>query len=65
MYWATGQPGWARFGGDVPAWGGAPSLPSARAEKEMLQAQAEAIQAQLEEIKKRLEELESADVVKE
>jgi hypothetical protein len=61
MYWATGVPGWARFG-----WGGMPAMqtPNLQTEKEMLQAQAEAMQSQLEEIRKRLEQLEREEATK-
>jgi hypothetical protein len=64
MYWATGVPGWARFGPIAgphvaPPWfGGAMS----RAEEvEMLKQQAEYFKGSLEDIQKRLETLESAD----
>jgi hypothetical protein len=63
MYYATGLPGWARFG-HVPAWGAPPvSGPyapqmSAEQETQMLKEQAEWLKGQLEAIVKRLEELE-------
>lgn len=53
-FYATGQPGWMRFGGYAP-----PSTPDPRAEKQMLQAEADALQSELESIKNRLSELES------
>ena len=55
-YYATGLPGWMRFG-----WGGVPPVaePTPEAEKSFLIGQAEALQAQLDEVKKRLEELEA------
>ena len=59
MYYATGLPGWARFG-YIPAWGGVPYAPpmTAEQEKEMLKDQAEWLKEQVEAIGKRLEELE-------
>jgi len=65
MFYATGLPGWMRYGWGWPASGGAYSGapvadPTPEAEKNFLRGHAEALQAQLEEIKKRLEELEAA-----
>ncbi len=65
-YYATGLPGWARFGWAPPLWG--PSAwaplgygkPDPDAEKEILKDQAEALQSELEMIKKRLSEIEKA-----
>jgi hypothetical protein len=64
MYYATGIPGWARFGYG-PAWGVPPAYsPYARAmdeeqEMQMLRGQAEALKQQLDAISQRLSELES------
>ena len=56
MFYATGLPGWTRFGsgGVAPVAG-----PTPEAEKNFLKDQAEALQAQLDEVRKRLEELEA------
>jgi len=58
MYYATGVPGWARFGyaepGAVPPPFGAPTREQ---EKDALKAQAEMLQQQLDNISQRLEEL--------
>ena len=64
-YYATGLPGWARFG-YAPAWGtpyaayGAPYAPTMTREQEieMLQDQAKYFQDALDDIVKRIEELE-------
>jgi len=50
MYYATGMPGWVRFGPAVP--------PAPIDEASALKAQAEALQKQVEAINKRLAELE-------
>jgi hypothetical protein len=55
MFYATGLPGWMRFGGYDAPW----SAPDPAREKVNLQAQAEALQSELAEIKKRLAEIES------
>lgn len=55
MFYATGLPGWMRFGGYDAPWSG----PDPAMEKRDLQTQAEALQSELEEIKKRLAEIES------
>jgi hypothetical protein len=53
-FYATGLPGWMRFG----ATGVAPvAEPTPEAEKNYLQGQAEMLQTQLDEVKKRLDEL--------
>jgi len=60
-YYATGLPGWARFGWVPPVWGPwGYAKPDPDAEKEMLSSQAEALQSELEMIKKRLSEIETA-----
>jgi len=55
MFYATGLPGWARYGygGYVPPAAGAD-------EKQVLTGQADALRAQLDNIQKRLEQLESS-----
>ena len=54
-FWATGLPGWMRFG--APA---APYLkPDPEMEKQALKDQAEALQSELDFIKKRLSEIET------
>jgi hypothetical protein len=56
MYYATGQPGWMRFG----PYAAAPyPPPDPEWEKQALKNQADALQAQLEQIRKRLDEIES------
>jgi hypothetical protein len=56
-YYATGLPGWARFG-YAPAWG-APAQPLTREqEAEFLKAQAEGLQQELDAISQRIAELE-------
>ena len=53
-YWATGQPGWARFGW----YGTAPmAAPDPDAEKQFLQEEAGYLRTQLDGIKKRLDSL--------
>lgn len=57
MYYATGLPGWMRYG-----YGAAPGTgwnPGPEEEKQYLKQQAEGLQAELEEIRKRLDQLES------
>jgi hypothetical protein len=71
-YYATGAPGWARFGAGFPAWGGAaygPSsypyqppytaAPAPEQEIDALRGQAEYFEDALDGIKKRIEELEA------
>jgi len=65
-YYATGLPGWARFG-YAPAWG-APSAwapyappPTREQETEFLKAQAEWLQQQLDAISQRIAELEQGE----
>jgi len=55
MFYATGLPGWLRFGG----WGGQVSYaaPTPTAERDYLKGAAESLQGQLDEIKKRLDDL--------
>jgi len=57
MAYATGMPGWMRYGA-APAWGMPPVAPSPEQEAEFLRAEAEQIQAELNAISERLSELE-------
>lgn len=70
-YYATGLPGWARYG-HAPAWGAPPpptayhqypygTPPTAEQETEFLKAQAEWLQEQLDAISKRIAELEQEE----
>ncbi len=54
MFWATGLPGWMRYGGWM-----APFAPAPEVEKSVLADQAKALQTRLEEIRSRLAELEA------
>jgi hypothetical protein len=54
-FYATGLPGWMRFG----AYGAPYQSPDPETEKQALKSQADALQAELELIKKRLSELEA------
>ena len=64
-YYATGQPGWARFG-YAPAWGAPPpaaygpyaAAPTPEQEAEFLKTQAEGLKEQLDAISQRIAELE-------
>lgn len=57
-YYATGLPGWARYGYG-PAWGAPPAYqpPSREQETELLRQQAEQLQQQLNDISQRIREL--------
>jgi hypothetical protein len=65
QYYATGLPGWARFG-YAPAWGVPPALayglygapPAPEQETEFLKTQAEWLKEQLDAISQRITELE-------
>ena len=60
-YYATGTPGWARFG-YAPAWGAPPTRPPTRdQETEFLKAQAEGLRQQLDAIGRRIAELGQED----
>jgi hypothetical protein len=64
MYWATGMPGWARFGSSPGPGGVGPvyGTDMSRAEEmETLRQQAEYLKANLEDIEKRLQAMESGD----
>jgi len=54
-FYATGLPGWMRFG----AYAGPYLKPDPEAEKQVLKNEADALQLELNSIKKRLEEIES------
>ena len=63
MYYATGLPGWARFGAApyyAAPYGAQPFMPQATPENELdyLKSQAEYFQNALEDIKKQIEKLE-------
>ncbi len=58
QYYATGQPGWARYGyGYSPV----PPRPTAEQEREALSQAAEDLRAELKEIEKRLEQLQKEE----
>jgi len=61
MYYATGLPGWARYGGyaDPYPYPGAYSEPTPDIQKQSLKNQADALQSQLDLVKKRLSDLET------
>lgn len=64
MYYATGLPGWMRFGrGTIAPWGATSAgvSPTPQIERTFLNAQAEVLQARLDEIRKRLDELSSQE----
>jgi hypothetical protein len=57
-YYATGLPGWARFG-YAPTWGAPPAQPLTREqETEFLKSQAGGLQQELDAISQRIAELE-------
>lgn len=59
-YYATGLPGWARFG-VAPAWGTVPpawAAPTAEQEADLLRRQADLLKQQLDAINQRLDEIE-------
>jgi len=62
-YYATGLPGWARFGGGAPAWGYGPyARPLTREQEvESLRAQAGWLEEQLDAINKCLADLEKEE----
>jgi hypothetical protein len=60
MFYATGQPGWMRFGGYAAPYGyPAAPYPDPEREKQFLKSQADALQAEMDAIRKRLANLES------
>jgi hypothetical protein len=63
MYYATGLPGWMRYGGySAPYVYQAPYMkPDPEMEKQTLRNQADALQSELDFIRKRLDELETGE----
>jgi hypothetical protein len=61
MFYATGLPGWMRYGGNVPAYGYPASYGNSdpEIEKRALQSQADVLQSEMDFIKKRLNEIET------
>jgi hypothetical protein len=61
MFFATGLPGWMRFGGHAAPYGYPASYrkPTPEMEKQALKNQAEVLQSELDFIKKRLDEIET------
>jgi len=59
MFYATGLPGWARFGGYAAPYGSPYQKADPETEKQALNSQAEALQSELDFIKKRLSEIET------
>jgi len=61
MYYATGLPGWARYGGYAApyVYPGLYAEPDPDVQKQALKNQADALQAQLDLVKKRLSDLET------
>lgn len=61
MFYATGLPGWARFGGFAAPKGysGPYPKPDPEMEKQALKSQADDLQSELDAIKKRLAEIEA------
>jgi hypothetical protein len=61
MYYATGQPGWMRFGRYATPYGYPASYqaPDPETEKQALKSQAESLQSEMDSIKKRLEDIEA------
>ncbi len=60
MYYATGLPGWMRYGAAAPLPYAAPyAKPDPELEKQALRNHAEALAAELESVKKRLSDIEA------
>jgi len=61
MFYATGQPGWMRFGGHAAPYGyPAPyQAPNPEMEKQALKSQADTLQAEMDAIRKRLADIEA------
>lgn len=55
MYYATGLPGWLRFGPPGVPY----QNPDPETEKQILKTQADALQSQLDQIRKRLDDIEA------
>ncbi|NLV31284.1 MAG: DUF5320 domain-containing protein [Acidobacteria bacterium] len=61
MYYATGRPGWSRFGRGAVPYGYPPyRTPDPGTETEALRNQAEMLKTELDAIEKRLSEIEAA-----
>lgn len=66
MYYATGLPGWARWGGWRPSWSYVAPHPTPygeadpELEKQVLKNQVSALESTLDRLKKRLSDLEGA-----
>jgi RecB family exonuclease len=58
QFYATGLPGWMRFGGYAAPY----QRPDPKTEMQMLKNQAEALESELDSIRKRIDELESHPV---
>ena len=60
-FYATGLPGWMRYGGNAPTYGYPASYqnPDPELEKRALKSQADALQSEIDIIKKRLSEIEA------
>jgi len=59
MYYATGMPGWARYGGFEP--GVVPAPPVPQDENEALRAEADWLESRLDAIRGRLSELDTSE----
>ena len=55
MFYATGQPGWMRFGGNAAPF----QAPNPEMEKPFLKGQVDALQAEMDAIRKRLADIET------
>ncbi len=65
-YYATGLPGWSRYGMGLPAWGGAAGYPygtdiKPEKEIEILKSQSEILKQQLDDIGSRIKEIEKEE----
>ncbi len=58
MYYATGLPGWARYGGYAAPYTAPLAEPDSAFQKQALKNQADVLQAELDLVKKRLSDLE-------
>jgi hypothetical protein len=61
MFYATGQPGWMRFGRYAAPYGyPAPyQTPNPEMEKQFLKGQVDALQAEMDAVRKRLADIEA------
>jgi hypothetical protein len=64
MYYATGLPGWMRYGPYGAPYAAPYAAPDPETEKTALKNQAEALQSQLNAIQKRLDEIETGPAEK-